>query len=120
LRPLRKEDILLLEADSLEIFGYKTTKNVILTYVSLVLVVYAISFRLGLPERPFLASIWNHPFLALCATLVTLPLLEYLGPQAIRVLTNILRKVRRWSIMHSPLFEEVDKRRRKKRKLSDD
>lgn len=108
LRPYRKEDIFLLKADSLEIFGYKTTKNVILTYAALTLGVYIIASGFGLSKNAFLASIWKHPLLTLCATLVTLPLLEYGGPQVIRLLANALKKIRLWSIMHSPHHSEED------------
>jgi len=109
LSPFGKDDIVLLEADSLEIFGYKTTKNVILTYAFLVLVVYSGSFLMGLSKNAFLSSIWKHPLLTLCATLVTLPLLENGGPQVIRLLANALKKIRLWSIMHSPHYSEEDR-----------
>jgi hypothetical protein len=100
-------DIVLLKAPSLKIFGYKTTKNVILTYASLILVTYTIVSGFGLSKNAFLApiwkyltSLWKHPFLALCASLVTLPLLEYGGPQVIRLLANPLKRIQLWSNKH--------------------
>lgn len=101
-----KDDIVLLKAESLKIFGYKTTKNVVVTYAALVLVAYTISYWTSLRQSTFFISIWKHPFLVLCATLVTLPLLEYEGPNLIRIAVNILNSVRFWSITHSPLYGE--------------
>jgi len=102
----RKDDIVLLEAESLTIFGYKTTKNVVVTYAAIVLVAYTISYWTCLRQSTFFISIWKHPFLVLCATLVTLPLLEFQGPNLIRIAVNALNSLRFWSIRHSPLYGE--------------
>ena len=115
LRPFRKEDIVLLEAEPLEFFSYKTTKNVVVTYAALVLIVYFVALLTGVSGFKPLAGVWNHPFLALCATLVTLPLLEHQGPQLIRHLANLLKRIRLWSIMHSPVYGEVERKQRTRR-----
>jgi hypothetical protein len=114
----RKDDVTLLEAESLQIFGYKTTKNVIVTFAALVLVGYSISYWTCLRESTFFVSIWKHPFLVLCATLVALPILEYQGPNLIRVAVNALRSIHFWSIMHSPLYSEEKSKRESRKKLS--
>jgi hypothetical protein len=114
--PYKKDDVVLLEAESLQIFGYKTTKNVVVTYAALVLAGYTISYWTCLRESTFFISIWKHPFLVFCVTLVTLPLLEYQGPNLIRIAVNGLNSIRFWSIMHSPLYSEEKSKRDKSKK----
>lgn len=118
LAPYRKEDIVLLKAESLQIFGYKTTKNVIVTYAALVLVVYTVSYFTFLRESTFLASIWKHPFLVLCLTFVSLPLLDHQGPNLIRMAVNALNSLLFWSIMHSPVYGEERTKKNAKKKSS--
>lgn len=114
----RKADISLLEAESLQIFGYKTTKNVIVTFAALILAGYTISYFTCLRETAFFVSIWKNPFLVLCGTLVALPLLEHQGPNLIRIAVNALRSMHFWSIMHSPLYSEEKSKRETRKKLS--
>ncbi len=115
--PYRKDDVALLKAESLKIFGYETTKNVVVTYAAIVLAGYTISYWTCLRESIFFISLWKHPFLVLCVTLVTLPLLEYQGPNLIRIAVNGLNRVRFWSIMHSPLYSEEKSKMDKIKKL---
>lgn len=114
----RKDDIVLLKAESLEIFGYKATKNIIITFAVLVLTGYTVTYWTCLRQITFLISIWKHPFLVLCATLVTLPLLEYLGPNLIRIIVNVLNGILFWSIRHSPLYSEAKSKKDKSKKTS--
>jgi hypothetical protein len=103
-QPYLREDVALLEAESLVIFGYKTTKNIILTYAVVVLIAYSIFYLSGLTRWPFFRSLWKDPILVLCLNLVALPLFEHLGPHIIRFLVNVFIRVRLWSIMRSPLY----------------
>jgi len=113
-----KDDIFLLEAESLKIFGYETTKNVIVTFAAFVLVGYTISYFTCLRETAFLVSIWKNPFLVLCSTLVVLPLLEHQVPNLIRIAVNGLRVMHFWSIMHSPLHSEETSKKKTRTRLS--
>ena len=102
----RKEDIGLLEqAKSLEIFGYRTTKNVIVTYSVIVLIGYTVFYLSGLVEWPLLKSLGKSPVLHVLLNIVLLVLFEHLGPHVIRVLVNVCRRVRWWG-MRSPLCSE--------------
>jgi len=112
--PYSKEDVGLLEADSLEIFGYKTTKNVILTYAITVLIVYAAFYFSGL-RWAFLTFLWKDPVLVLCLNLVGLVSVEHLGPHGIRLLVNLCKRVHLWGMTRSPLYEEEERKGRNRK-----
>ncbi len=88
-----------------------------MTFAALVLAGYTISYWTCLRESTFFISIWKHPFLVLCVTLVALPLMEHQGPNLIRIAVNALNPIHFWSIMHSPLYSEEKSKRETRKKL---
>lgn len=101
-----KQDMITLEAKSLNIFGYEASKNVIVTYALIMLLLYTMNFFVvSILSHPFLVGIYNNAFLLLCFVLVSLPLLEHGGPTCMLKSLNLAIKFRYWCIKHSPLYK---------------
>lgn len=106
LYPYEASDIIKLKAKSINIFGYKASKNVIITYSSIILIFYTLNYiGLRFLSNGYIRGLFSNAFLLLCFVLVTLRLLEWLGPKALLVLINISIKIRYWCIRKSPLYD---------------
>ncbi|MBT4482707.1 MAG: hypothetical protein HOC71_03405 [Candidatus Latescibacteria bacterium] len=114
LRPYRKNELKTLDAKSLDIFGYSASKNVVMTYAVLSFAVYSLIYLLKLPPNTFVLGIFGNGLLLVCFVLITLPLLEYVGPLILLKILNIFIRIRKWSKRHSPLYDETRSRFRKR------
>lgn len=83
-----------LSTESLDVFGYKASRRVIILFCFFVAISYAVKYRYGIPT-PYLNSIFTDNFLALTHALIILWFLDVVAPLVLFYFINILIKIRR-------------------------
>lgn len=71
------EDMKLVKTDSIEVFGYKASKNVIVTFSLSILTIYTISYFKDI-NSPYWEKITTNPLLGICASLCLLWVIDHL------------------------------------------
>lgn len=82
-----------LSTESIDIFGYKASKSVIVLFSILVAVIYAIKYKFGLKSE-YLENIASSTFLAPLHLIVLLWIMDFVVPHGIFVFLNWLIKLR--------------------------
>jgi hypothetical protein len=93
LRTYKKEDMKLLKTDSIDIFGYKSSKNVIVTYSVLVIISYLFLYFKKI-KSPFFLAIASHNILTVTTSIIALVLLDHLCPFLFFLIINFLIEMR--------------------------
>ncbi len=82
-----------LSTESIDIFGYKASKSIIVLFSILVAVIYAIKFRFGLKSE-YLENIASSTFLAPLHLIILLWIMDVVVPNGIFIFLNWLIKLR--------------------------
>jgi len=91
------EDMKLLKTESIEIFGYKASKNVIGTYCAILLLMFVIFNICGATPR-WIKVLANNNILSLATSILALAVLDHVLPTILLYLINLMHKLR-WRIM---------------------
>lgn len=83
------EDMKLVKTDSIEVFGYKASKNVIVTFSLTVLLVYTSCYLTG-NSSPYWEKISTNPLLGICASLCLLWFIDHVLSRLMFHLINSL------------------------------
>lgn len=84
----KKEDLEYSTESVLNFYGYRATKNVIITFCILAILLYSAYFIVG-KENEYLKGVAGRPFLVLCFSLVLLWMFDHLLPLLILWFMNI-------------------------------
>jgi len=104
--PHKEQDMIKLEAKSLNIFGYEASKNVIITFSIIILLLYTLKYiGVSFISNNYLKGIYSNAFLLLCFVLIALPLLEHVGPRILLIFINITIRIRYWCMKKTPLYK---------------
>lgn len=88
-----KEDMKLLKTEAVDVFGYKASKNVIITFAWLVLIGYFILYRFPIKSQ-FIHDLTSNNLLTLCFSLAILSLLDHFCPALMLYVINWLLKIK--------------------------
>jgi hypothetical protein len=86
-----------LKTESFDVFGYKASKNVIVTFSLLILAGYTLFHFTGM-SFPYLTGITNNSLLALAFGIVIISFLDHILPKIFLWLINWLNKLR-WKLL---------------------
>lgn len=92
-RGYQRKDLKKLSTESLDVFGYKAARNVIILFCVIVTISYAIKYAFGI-QTPYLNKVFSESFLALTHALILLWLLDVVIPLLLFRLVNIMIKKR--------------------------
>lgn len=93
LKEYEKEDMKLLKTDSITVFGYKASKNLIFTFSIVIIMAYTLAYILK-TKSPYLSGIVSNPLLVVCFCILLLSILDHLVPQLFLKLINLVIRVR--------------------------
>lgn len=79
LKPYKREDMNLLKTEVMDIFGYKASRNVIVTFCFLILTAYSISYKFSIKSQ-FIQGIITNNLTLICASICSLWLLDRIFP----------------------------------------
>ena len=88
----RREDMKLLKTESIEIFGYKASRNTICTFCSLLLIAFVFFRIVGAPRG--IKTIAGNNFLGIAACILSISLLDWALPRIFLVAINLVIKAR--------------------------
>lgn len=89
----KREHFKKLSTESIDIFGYKASKSVIVLFCILVAVIYAIKYKYGL-KSGYLENIASSKFLAPLHLIILLWIMDVLVPNGVFIFLNWLIKLR--------------------------
>ena len=94
LKGYKFSDVKKLSPDTIDFYGYKAAKNVIITFCGIIFLLYSVFFCCNF--RPlYIVTILNNPFLTLISGILFLVLLDSLFPVLLFHLLNLLVKMKR-------------------------
>jgi hypothetical protein len=86
-----KEDMKLLKTESIDVYGYKASKNVIITFASLILLGYIIAYKFSIKSE-LVHNMMTNNLLLICFTLVALGLLDHVIPFIfLKIINGLIR-----------------------------
>lgn len=88
----RREDLILEKTEAFELFGYKTSKNVILVFSTIAIIIYLLSIFI---HKKLFDNMTSNNLIAVCGTIVSLWILDHLFPLIILFFLNLFIKIRR-------------------------
>jgi hypothetical protein len=92
--PYKSEDMKLLKTDSISVFGYKASQNVIMTFSFIVLVAYTISYAANNTNR-YVSGLLSNALLLLCSSFMAIWILDKLVPRSLLTVINALVRMRK-------------------------
>lgn len=90
-----KEDMKLLKTESIDVYGYKASKNVIITFASLVLVSYIVAYKLSIRSE-LIHNMMSNNLVMICFALFFLWLLDHVLPFVFLKMINGLIRLKVW------------------------
>ena len=92
-RGYQRKNLKKLSTESLDVFGYKAARSVILLFCIIAATAFAIKYNFNI-HTPYLNKVFSDSFLALTHTLILLWLLDVMFPLLIFYLVNFLTRAR--------------------------
>jgi len=88
----RPEDMKLLKTERIDVFGYKASKNVIVTFCVLILGSYLIAYSMGYSPQ-LLKGILKNNLLSFAVAVLTISVLDHILPKILFFLVNLMLKL---------------------------
>jgi len=86
-----KEDMKLLKTESIDVYGYKASKNVIITFVSLILIGYIAAYKIPIKSE-LLHNMMSNNLVMICFALFSLWLLDHVIPyMSLKIINGLIR-----------------------------
>jgi hypothetical protein len=87
----QKEDMKLLKTEAIDIYGYKASKNVIITFASFVLIGFSVAYKYSI-GNDFFNKMTANNLTMICFTLVSLFLLDHVLPFIfLKIINSLIR-----------------------------
>jgi len=88
-----KEDMKLLQTESINVFGYKASKNVIVTFCFLILLGYTVAYKLALSSK-YMDGITGNSLTVICLAIFLLWILDHVLPAIGFVFINMVIRLK--------------------------
>lgn len=86
-----KEDMKLLKTEAIDVYGYKASKNVIITFASIILITYIIAYKIPIRSQLF-HNMMSNNLVTICFTLFSLWLLDHAIPFiSLKIINGLIR-----------------------------